>query len=364
MVHSNARRRDVWPLAALLFIGACSTEQAPVASELDSCTNQPTLVSAEFRLVYPDSTRVRVGEITRASVGQSGELFVLDGTGPLLFRVDSTGGVRVLVSRKGRGPGELLDPRAFAIGPTGEIAVLTPDPPQIALFDSTGRFLRALRYWRAAMATDAAFDADGHLYVSYRGLRLSERLRGGERFATVERLLLGDSIVEQPVSELDSATVNGHPYFSAPIIETFLASSPSGQIAATGNLLYDMLLIGHDAELFKVRGCTDGVENSERLKQSSLLEGGYTLLGAELAYAPDGTLFRLTPSIRKSDGYQRLDRWSSKGVLMSSWLLPSASTGGHYLTAVLPTQDSTRLWGYEAGGELYTIRVGPRASPK
>ena len=356
-------------LTVILMAAACTGERradrvSSTASDRgrqgttgNACALTPQRIQADFQPVVLDSASMRITEVTRAAVGPLGDLYVLDGTGPLLLRLDSIGRGRVLLNRRGKGPGELLEAKAFAIAPSGAIAVLTANPSRISLFDSSGHFQRALPYWRAAMAVDAAYDRNGRLYVSYRGMGLGQRLHPGETFPMVEQLTLGDSVVAHTVVALDAETVTGDPYYRAPIIEMYVASSRTNQIAVTGNLFYEVVLVENDSVVRRVQGCDDGLNNRDQLKNSTLLEGGYSIMGAALAYAWDGSLIRLTPAARPGDAAQRLDRWSPAGVLISAWLLPGYKTGAPDFTAVFPTPDPTRYWGYDARGEIYLIRV-------
>lgn len=343
---------------ALALVVACrpagdrSLAQAP-----DPCRLVPVALRASVTPVTPDTTRVHVANVTRAAVLPSNELVVLDGTGPVLFRVDTLGRTTVLHDRRGPGPGELSDPRAFAIDTRGHVWIAGPSPPAISEFDAQGRFLRSVRYWRASMINDLAVDAAGRLVAAYRLLNAPGHLAEGASFATVERLEIeGDSIRATALDSATVRTVGAAPFFNAPVVEFSLASSIGGGVVSTTTLAYRLAWYGAGDSAMVMHGCQDGVDNEERLRQSTILQGGYRLIAHDIAFAPDGSLYHLTANVR-ADGTQRLDRYAADGRHLQAMLIPSRRTGGAYLSGLLPTSDSTWFWGYEIGGQLYQVRV-------
>lgn len=344
-------------LGFVFLIVSCGRE-GPRAGAVDLCEVTPVVASARIDALVPDTARVKFAEVTRADVRPNGDLVVLDGTGPVLFRVDTLGRTTVLVDRRGTGPGELADPKAFAFDSRGHLWVASPNPPRIAEFDSTGKYIRTWSYWRAAMVSDLAFDGRDRLHASYRMLSAPDRLKDGSTFALVERLSLGDSVTSEPLDSLTRSTVIAAPFFSSPLIDVSLASSPAGDVVGTPALAYELRWYAGDAQR-RVTGCQDGVDNEESLRKSTILEGGFTLLSHDIAFAPapDGSLYHLTASIRK-DGHQRLDRFDAQGRLLSAQLVQSVGAGGVYLSALLPTPDASFFWGYDVGGMLYAVRLG------
>lgn len=348
--------------ALLLAALACGRDDqlADIGSDAE-CAMTPIAVKATFTPVLPDSTLVRMAHVTRAEVATNGDLIVLDGSAPALFRVDARGRTTVLLDRGGPGPGELHDPRAFTIDSRGHIWVASPTPPSISEFDSAGTHLRSLRYWRAAMVVDMAVDARDQLLLAYRMVNPMGSTYDGPPFATVERLTIGDSITATALDSLTSASMARAPYFNAPVIEFSIASprssSPGGAVVATSSVAYQIRWFDSVGRLSTlVAGCQDGVDNAEKLQESTMFEGGYTIITWDQAFAQDGSLYHLTANVRR-DGSQRLDRFTADGRLSESLLVPSRARGGAYLSALLPTADSTRFWGIETGGALYVVRL-------
>jgi hypothetical protein len=318
----------------------------------------PVSVQADFRVVEPDSSRVKFAGVTRAEVGPDGRLFVLDGSGPVLFALDTVGTTTVIVDRAGSGPGELRDPRAFTFDSRRHLWVASPNPPMISEYDGTGQHVRSLHYWRAFMVSDMAFDAADHPYLAYRVLNPQGRVADGSVLVTLDRLAIeGDSVTGATVDSITSVTLAQPPHFNSPIIEYSVTSSRTGQLVRTLTLAYQLRWLDPSSGSARtVWGCQDGVDNEERLKKATIIEGGYTLITHDLAFAPDGSLYHLTANVRR-DSTQRLDRFDSSGRLAESWLLPSRRKGGAYLSALLPTGDSQLFWGYEVGGNIYTVRI-------
>lgn len=354
----NFRARMTRRVLIVLVLPPAATFCRNAESATDACQLTPVAVPADFRTIEPDTMRVKFAGVTRAEVGPDGRLFVLDGSGPVLFAVDTFGTTTVVVDRAGSGPGELQDPRAFAFDSRGHLWVASPNPPMISEFDRTGRHLRSLRYWRASMVSDMAFDEAGNLYLAYRVLNLRGGTGSVSALVIVDRLIFeADSVRGVTLDSIASSTLTQPPHFDAPIVEYSLASSRTGELVWTLTLAYQLRWLDvATGSQQTVLGCQDGVDNEKRLKKATIFEGGYTLITHDVGFAPDGSLYHLTANVRR-DSTQRLDRFDPSGRLAESWLLPSRKKGGVYLSAALPTAEPGFFWGYDVGGYIYAIRV-------
>jgi len=74
-------------------------------------------------------------------VDADGNVYVLDGQASQLVAFDSRGAVRWRAGRKGKGPGELYEPREVAVGPAGTVVVGNNSGRQLSLWDGDGNYL-------------------------------------------------------------------------------------------------------------------------------------------------------------------------------------------------------------------------------
>src|SRR5918996_3734952 len=84
-----------------------------------ACAPDPLVPGVEFTRITVDTGEIVIARVTRAVVAPDDGLWVLDGTGPVIVKLDSTGRLERAITARGEGPGELSQPEAMAVRPDG-----------------------------------------------------------------------------------------------------------------------------------------------------------------------------------------------------------------------------------------------------
>ena len=77
---------------------------------------------------------------------KSGYLYVLDSGNNRIMKYDDGGNFITQIGRFGRGPGELINPRSFAVHKDGTIFVLNLGNSRVEIYDSAGKYKNSFKF--------------------------------------------------------------------------------------------------------------------------------------------------------------------------------------------------------------------------
>lgn len=266
-----------------------------------------------------------------------GGLVVLDATGPVLVKLGACGAREWFVDAQGSGPGELGEPSAVAVDSDGSVWVSDRRPPRLHRFDSQGRFVGSQPSAAAALASDLAVE-NGRAFIGTVRSAASWREKRSVGFVAVDDL---DDGAAEPAHELDlliPERLGRDPFWNAPLITSYLALSPFGEVAVTYDLARVVTWFASSGERLRtIRGCEGAVGNEEFLRKATRERLFYRPLAHDLAFDGAGTLWILTPTA--DQGWHRVERYGAHGEMLPALLLPGRERGGTYLSALLPSSD-------------------------
>ena len=150
--YSNSALRTTYPaLFAALLVGvpASSTSAQeppePTVLELSACEERCGLTLVPVVEFGEDAGPGMIEGEVGGWVDSSGRMYLVALGADHVLVFDSDGTFLRRVGRRGEGPGELLDIRAFAVVDDGVFAVLDSGRGVILTFDWTGKLLREVR---------------------------------------------------------------------------------------------------------------------------------------------------------------------------------------------------------------------------
>jgi hypothetical protein len=177
-------------------------------------------------------------------VADDGSFFVLDGDGVIVaFAPDGT--ERSRISRKGEGPGELLNPLGIRMDSQGRLLVFELDNHRFSIFQTDGTFVKTIPF--QGVVDDFQVAPDGGVVVL---VEPQEMMRTGHKSLT--QLVRTDADLAHPVV-IDSLRA---PKFMM-MSNSFIVSTPSytqmrmcllgdGSIAWNRDDVYDIHVVGPD----------------------------------------------------------------------------------------------------------------------
>lgn len=116
--------------------------------------------------IVPEQTEEHpVARIAQVVFSESGDFLIVDDSEANVKLYDQDGSLRLVIGRKGEGPGEFLQPRRAAIGLDGKIHVLDQSLNRLQVFGPSGDLLRNVPLEHLAGMRDFGLLSDGRSYV-------------------------------------------------------------------------------------------------------------------------------------------------------------------------------------------------------
>ena len=97
----------------------------------------------------------------------SGYLYVLDSGNNRIMKYDDGGNFITQIGRFGRGPGELINPRSFAVHKDGTIFVLNMGNSRVEIYDSLGNYINSFGFVNRIFSQNHQLEIDKlkHIYI-------------------------------------------------------------------------------------------------------------------------------------------------------------------------------------------------------
>lgn len=291
-------------------------------------------------------------QVTDAAVGESGELLVLDRSGPTILAATSELEPQQSWGSKGGGPGEMQRPVAVARA-GNVIAVLESTPPRLILFDADGTYRKEKRLEESA--ADIAIDGRGRIIIARDVMPPAVRSVRGAYPVLLAYDPAHDRI--DPLVQVRAADLTP-PRFVLPGPNRVLVAARDHRIAvfypAAGVVdVYD------DGDLaFTSQICVPDEVSKAYTQQYTLaaqtMSQGWIPQISDVLLASDGGLYTISP-IRTEHGEYLIHSFGPEGVDAGSWLVES---GGVVLPAKLSFQrDPARVLGFWSDGRTGLFRV-------
>lgn len=134
------------------------------------------------------------------AVDAEGNIYMVDGTLPRVFRFNREGGLDAQWGEKGSGPGQFMRPHSIAVGQAGRVYIGDVDNGRIQVYDTSGKFLFQ---WGERgtgpgqfMAPHGIFvDPNGDVFVvEYDGRRCQKFTPDGKHLATFAQMPFTDKL--------------------------------------------------------------------------------------------------------------------------------------------------------------------------
>lgn len=174
-----------------------------------------------------------LNEIRDVTIGSDGRVFVLQWMSASVAVFDSTGRFVRTIGRRGGGPGELVSP-AF-LGWRADTLWVSDPPGRIELFSADGERLGSIRFAKPPGSTDGPVTvfADGTVRSGGITVPISLTLLGRVNSHVILRTTRGgavrDTILHVPIRREDHVAVNGRHGFGPVYTQPLLADLASGQ---------------------------------------------------------------------------------------------------------------------------------------
>jgi hypothetical protein len=170
----NVHQRIALPLCAILLVCACNPPDEEPADA--GATMAAAAFSSQFTLIdtvvleQPDSLPiVRISGLDR---GVDGTFVVSDPSEAVVKVFDPDGGLRLVIGRKGRGPGEFQVPEFAQFDSRGRIHVLDNRLQRISVFTPDGRLIRNVPIRDFLLVADLVVIGEGeYLAAAFRRQR-------------------------------------------------------------------------------------------------------------------------------------------------------------------------------------------------
>ncbi len=156
---------------------------------------------------------------------------------------------------------------------------------------------------------------------------------------------------------MDRARMTGPPFARAPLVTAYLAVSPTGTVAVSYDVAYELRIFSPSGELLQeIHGCEGTIGNGRAPRGAEARQFFFRPFTHDLAFGRDGLLYHLTQTA--DNGYHLLDRFTEKGARLRPILVPGRVRGGTYLAALLPTSRPNLFWSYNPiTGQVYRVNL-------
>jgi hypothetical protein len=281
----------------------------------------------------------RIDEPSAIHADSKGGVWVLDQASKTVAHFDREGRVLAVVAATGPAPWELSAPQSIGSDSNAGVWISDASRARIVRFSSSGEYIDEISTPAAISAVSIA-SSGAHLFLSQRILAGGGRARGFVRRLSVSQ----DSVPETYIDSVTSERLAVAPFFGAPMIESVVAARPGGGIVTTYNVAYRLRFFSDSGTLEReVIGCEGANSNEKNLKDASLEQGmSFKVFVSAMQFDSSGKLtVALTTPQR---GFHRLDVFDEEGNHVRSMRVPSRSSGGVFLTGLVPGPEAGTFW--------------------